>query len=148
MPAPKGNKYALGNKGGRPSKYDPAFCERVIELGKQGCSFCEIAADLMIAKSTLVLWTVEHEEFSLSMDLAKQLSQAWWEEKGRKYLIEGEVEGQGRINSSLYSRSMAARFPDDWRESNKTELSGSVTIMPSVELNGKPLDVWNAGKDS
>ena len=29
-----------------------------------------------------------------------------------------------KLNPQLWSRSMAARFPDDYRESNKVELTG------------------------
>ena len=29
MAAPKGNKYALGNKGGQPTKYKPEYCEDI-----------------------------------------------------------------------------------------------------------------------
>ena len=32
MPAPKGNKYALGNKGGRPRKYTPERVEEIKQL--------------------------------------------------------------------------------------------------------------------
>lgn len=32
MAAPKGNKYAIGNKGGRPTKYKPEYCEQIIEF--------------------------------------------------------------------------------------------------------------------
>lgn len=31
MPAPEGNQYAIGNKGGRPTKYDPKFCKEIVE---------------------------------------------------------------------------------------------------------------------
>lgn len=32
MPAPKGNKYALGNKGGRPTKFKEEFIKKIIEF--------------------------------------------------------------------------------------------------------------------
>lgn len=32
MPAPKGNKYANGNKGGRPTKFKPAYIRELIEF--------------------------------------------------------------------------------------------------------------------
>lgn len=31
MPAPKGNKFAVGNEGGRPTKYRKEFCDAIIE---------------------------------------------------------------------------------------------------------------------
>ena len=32
MAAPKGNKFAIGNKGGRPTKYDPKYCQEIIDF--------------------------------------------------------------------------------------------------------------------
>ena len=32
MPAPKKNKNAVGNHGGAPTKYDPKFCETILEF--------------------------------------------------------------------------------------------------------------------
>jgi len=49
---------------------------------------------------------------------AKQLSQDWWETKAQTGL---ETPG---FNASLWSRSMAARFPDDYTERQKREMTG------------------------
>ena len=47
----------------------------------------------------------------------------WWEEQAHIGMWESP-EG-ARLNPQLWSRSMAARFPDDYRESKKTELTGA-----------------------
>jgi transposase len=108
---------------GRPSLYDPAYCERVIELGKEGCSVVEMASDLNVARSTLeAAWPAEHPEFSEAFIAARAHSQAWWEGMGRKNLI--MAPGAGQFQGSVWSRSMAARFPADWRESTKQEITG------------------------
>lgn len=109
--------------GGRPTDYRPEYCERVIELGRDGCSIVEMCAELDVDRSTLErAWPEQFPEFSQALARARAFSQAWWEKQGR----EGVWESQGgpKINAGLYSRSMAARFPHDWRESNKTEISG------------------------
>jgi len=104
---------------GRPSSYDPSYCERVIELGREGCSVVEMAADIGVHRNTLeTMWTEAHPQFLEALTHARQLSQAWWERAGRIGMIENN------INSSIWSRSMAARFPKDWREVKATELSG------------------------
>jgi hypothetical protein len=36
VPAPKGNKFAVGNKGGRPSKYRPEYAEQAEQLCRRG----------------------------------------------------------------------------------------------------------------
>ena len=66
---------------GRPSKYDPAFCDVVIELGKQGKSKAYMAAHLNIARSTFDLWEHECRDFSEAVKQAVAYSQAWWEEQ-------------------------------------------------------------------
>lgn len=104
---------------GRPSNYDPAYCETVIELGRQGASVVEMAAEIGVARATLETnWPAAHEEFLEALTHARELSQAWWEKTGRVGMIENT------INASIWSRSMAARFPRDWREVRGTELTG------------------------
>lgn len=106
---------------GRPTLYRPEYCERVVELGRDGLSRVQIAAELDVAKSTIQEWEKEHPEFSASMTHAMTLSQAWWERKGQDCLIMG---AGATFQASVWSRSMAARFPEDWRENSKHEVSG------------------------
>lgn len=103
----------------RPTEYDPAFCERVIELGKMGKSVTQMACELDVVKQTLHNWAAVHPEFMDAFTRAKQWSQDWWESKAQTGLE------TGGFNASLWSRSMAARFPDDYTERQKKELSGA-----------------------
>ena len=103
---------------GRPSSYDPAYCERVIELGEHGASVAEMAYELGVCPNTLTNWSEEHEEFLSAFTRAKLASQVWWEKQGRENL-----HTQG-FQQAMWSRSMAARFPRDWREVKGQEHSG------------------------
>jgi len=107
-----------GGKIGRPSLYDPAFCEVAIKAGDAGKSLAWIAAEIGVDRVTLWRWTDDHEGFCNAITRAKLLSQRWWEDAGQKGMI---APG---FNASVWSRSMAARFPDDWREVKGTEHSG------------------------
>lgn len=107
--------------GGRPTDYKEEYCERVIEFGRQGFSRVQMAAELEIAKSTIQEWEKNHPEFSVAMTRAMTLSQAWWEKKGQDCLV---MPAGVSFQASAWSRSMAARFPDDWREKTATEHSG------------------------
>jgi hypothetical protein len=103
----------------RPSVYDPLYCSKVIELGKQGCSVVEMAVEIGVSRNTLEAnWPAAHEEFLQALTYARECSQAWWERAGRVGMIENN------ISAPIWSRSMAARFPRDWREIKGTELSG------------------------
>jgi transposase-like protein len=75
MPAPKGNQYAKGNKGGgRKTKYDPKFCELVERMVMRGMTDAEIAEIIGVHESTLNDWKHEHEEFSRAMKLGDDIA--------------------------------------------------------------------------
>lgn len=116
---------------GRPSKYDPVYCERVIELGKEGASKAEMAADLGVWYSTFDLWTSTHSEFSEAVKEALRQSQAWWERQGRLATF-GGVEG---FNATSYIFQMKNRFSDDWKDKRHEEVSGSIGIRHEDALN-------------
>jgi hypothetical protein len=40
---------------GRPTTYDPSYCERVIELGEKGKSKAQIASALRVSRKSLYL---------------------------------------------------------------------------------------------
>lgn len=111
--------------GGRPSDYREHYCERVVELGKEGKSRVEIAFELDVGTTTLQRWEAAHPEFRVAMARAKECEQVWWERKGRENLTAQHFQ------SSMWSRSMAARFPNDWRETSRQEQGG---------IDGKPIE--------
>ena len=108
---------------GRPTLYDPKYCEEVVTLGRIGKSVEQIAANLNVSLRTIYLWRDTHEEFLHALDDAKTYEQAWWEEQASAYMVENKESD--RLNATLWSRSMAARFPKKYRESTKTEITGA-----------------------
>lgn len=106
--------------GGRPSEYDPSYCDIVIGLGEAGASIAEMAYELGVVHNTLTNWSEHYPEFMKAFTRAKLASQVWWERKGRNGMELPAQEFQG----SIWSRNMAARFPADWREVKGTELTG------------------------
>ena len=103
---------------GRPTGYKPEFCERVIELGKEGKSITQIACALDVAKSSIYLWEAEYPEFSDALTKARQHSQAWFENVGQNGLF------ADKFQSSLWAKQVSCRFPDDYRETTRSELTG------------------------
>lgn len=108
---PKPEGYVFG----RPTLYRQEYCGQVIEWGKQGKSVEWIAATLMVSTPTIYEWCKTHEDFSSAITLAKQLELKWWEDKGQDCLTESG------FSSSTWSRSMAARFPNKWREKQQVD---------------------------
>ena len=108
---------------GRPSLYDPKYCEEVIALGKIGKSVEAIGAILGVGTKTLYNWRDQHEEFLHALDMAKEFELQWWEDIAQTHMIENKESD--KINASIWSRSMAARFPKKYREQVKQEITGA-----------------------
>ena len=116
---------------GRPSAYKPEFCFTVAAAGAEGKSKSVIASELGVTLRTLYNWMMEYPDFFHAMEQAETDAQAWWEEAGRKAMF---MPG---FNAAIWSRSMAARFPRDWRENKNVEVTGR---------NGGPMEVDGAIK--
>jgi hypothetical protein len=107
---------------GRPTKYRSEFCELVLELGAKGKSKAQMAAALGCDRASIDRWADDHEEFCNAMAMARDLALAWWEDVGQEGMWQSS-DGL-RLNPQLWSRSMSARFPDDYRENRGVELTG------------------------
>jgi len=116
----------------RPTTYDPAYCDQVVEMGRKGYSVVEMAAEIGVGRTTLERdWPEANPEFSQALTHARECSQAWWEGQARLNLV--MPQGAGTFQASAWSRSMAARFPADWRENKGIELSGGIHVNKSDE---------------
>ena len=116
---------------GRPTKYDPKYCEQIVELGKLGKSRWAIASELGITPSNLKAWEAVHDDFRSSLEIARQDALAYWEALAENHLVESP--GGPRLNTGLWSRSMAARFPEQYRENSKVEVTGKDNGPVQVE---------------
>jgi hypothetical protein len=86
-----------------------------------------MAAELNISKQTLHNWAGVYPEFMDAITRAKAKAQQWWEDRGQDALA---MPG---FNASVWTKSMAARFPEDWRDNKAVELTGNVQVS-RVEL--------------
>ena len=91
MPAPEGNKYALGNAGGRPTDYDPEYARIAQELCRLGATDGDLARAFGVNGSTIALWKVTHQEFSKATNV-------------------GKAEADNRVEASLYHRAMGYSY--------------------------------------
>ena len=113
---------------GRPSLYDPSFCDKVVALGALGKSVEQISSNLGVSCRVLYDWRDRYPEFLRALEEAKEAEQTWWEDQAQAYML--EHKDGAKLNASIWSRSMAARFPKKYRESVKQEITGE---------NGAPL---------
>lgn len=102
---------------GRPTKYDEAFGERIVELMSEGLSLTAAAAELNVHRDTIYAWADTHPEFSDSKKLGSAKRQLFLE---RRLLSasDGPI-----VTSSIFALKNAA--PDDWRD--KTEVQHGLT---------------------
>jgi hypothetical protein len=106
----------------RPTLYLQEYCETAIALGKDGKSIARLAAELDVSRECIYEWARVHPEFSDALTRMRNLSQAWWEDAGQNAMF---TPG---FNASVWAKSISCRFPDDWRDSTKTEHSGGVAF--------------------
>lgn len=110
--------------GGRPSKYDPAFCEQVVPFMADGYSVAALAGHLGVAVSTVYLWMEEHQEFSDAVKDGQAAAALWWENRLRK----NAETGDGNATSCIFG--LKNRAPKEWRDRKEVDHSsedGSMT---------------------
>jgi hypothetical protein len=87
MAAPKGNKFAIGNKGGgRHSQFNPKFIRRAELAGRAGFTDAELAELFDVSLSAIEKFKRQREEF-------------------RNALKIGKAEADNRVQRSLYERA-------------------------------------------
>lgn len=118
---------------GRPSKYDPTFCDEVVEHLQGGASLTSFAANINVSRATLNVWMEQHPEFLEAVGIAKAKCAAWWELQGRKIAENGGGPG----SSTLAIFGMKNMASEDWREKQEVEHSGGIDIT-EIKLVGVP----------
>jgi transposase len=108
---------------GRPSKYQPSYCDLVIEHMTEGASLTSFAAEIGVARSSINEWMEQNPEFSEAVKIGKAKCSAWWERLGRK----NAADGGGNATLVIFGlKNMAA---DDWREKQEVEHSGDMSVI-------------------
>ncbi len=109
--APKGNKNALGNRGGgRKPIYSAKLLPIVLGMASDGATDFEIAGRLGISKETLRWWRWEHVEFANAMKV------------GREAMVE-------RAKASLFHRAVGYSF----RSEKVFQSQGAIIRAPIIE---------------
>ena len=94
MAAPKKNKNAKGNKGGRPSRYKSEFADLAYKFCLLGATDAELATFFEVHEDTINQWKKTHIEFSESIKKGKQIA-------------------DGNVADRLYQRAVGFEHPDE-----------------------------------
>lgn len=103
---------------GRPSKYNTAYCEEVINILSEGHSVTAFAGAIGVARSTVFLWAAEHPEFSDALKIGQAKATAYWE----RILSQVALTGKGNAVAAIFG--LKNRASDDWADRVVTEHTG------------------------
>ena len=101
---------------GRPSKYDPKYCQMLIDHMELGLSYESFAGLIGVARQTLYDWEKVNPAFLDTKKIAAEKSLLWWEQKGIDGLF-SEEKGI-KINATIWIFNMKNRH--NWKD--KTEI--------------------------
>ena len=127
---------------GRPSKFDPKYCEMLIEEMGKGFSYEAFAGIINTCIQTLYNWEKEHPEFLEAKKQAFQKSRLFWEQLAVDNIInktdseswEGGGSSKSRsLNSTVWIFNMKNRF--GWRDKQPDEDSVNVTVNLADKLS-------------
>jgi hypothetical protein len=108
MAAPKGNKNAVGNKGGgRRSQYKPEYAGWAEKLAKLGATDADLAEAFDVTEATINAWKKAHVEFALS-------------------LKSGKLVADAEVAEALYRRAVGYSHPDV----HISNYQGEITVTP------------------
>lgn len=110
-------------KVGRPSKYDPAFCDDIVAFCQDGSSISSYAASLGVSRSTITEWASVDPEFSLAVKAAKTAVAAWYDKAARNTAVNGGG------NATLCIFGLKNFDEEDFRDKQDIEHSGNLTVQ-------------------
>ena len=120
--------------GGRPTKYDPAFCDDVLPFMAQGYSTTALAGHIGVSRSTLYLWMEEHPEFSDAVKEGMAASAIWWE----NCLRANAERGEGNATAAIFG--LKNRASDDWRDKRDFDHTTNGKDLPPTVITRTIVD--------
>jgi len=111
MAAPKGNKFAKGNKGGegKKSEYNPRFASVAAKMCAMGATDADLAEAFGFSVQTINNWKSTHQDFALALK--------------RKNTADEKVE------RSLFERATGYALPD----THISNFQGAITATPLIK---------------
>ncbi len=122
-------------KVGRPSKYEPWMCDKIIEVAGEGGHIPAMCAAIGIrSEDTFHRWKKEHKEFADAYEEARTISQGVYE----SLLLQGALGKIKNFNFNAIAMIMNNKFPNDYKRGTG---SGSNTEVTINQLNMTPEQV-------
>lgn len=162
MPAPKGNRNALGNKGGgRPSSFRAEYVHWAEKMARLGATDADLADALGVCETTINKWKRERLEFCEALKRGKQFSDAevaeklfrratGYEHKAVKIVADAKTGAEHQVEYiERYAPDTTAcifwlknRRPDLWRDridnTHSGPNGGAVQVASTVTFVNPP----------
>ena len=124
-------------KVGRPTLYDPDYCDQLLEHMAQGYSFESFAGKIGTHRDTLYDWCDRHEEFLDARKTGQAVALYFYEKIG----IAGTLGKLPGFNASMWCFQMKNRFnwTDRREETTKMQITHQMG-QPSLEELKKALE--------
>jgi hypothetical protein len=87
------------SRGGRPSSYDPKYCDELIEHCTGGLSFESFAGAIGVCFKTLYNWADKHPEFLQAQKIGEAKAMLFWEKANRQCA----VKGVGNVTANIFA---------------------------------------------
>lgn len=105
---------------GRPTKYDPMYCDMVEDEMKRGLSLTAFAGLIGVARSTINEWMAQNPEFSEAVGRAKAKRLLFWERQGLSVAESGGPGGQ----ATMIIFGLKNMGGDEWKDKHDVEHTG------------------------
>ena len=154
MPKPLPKKTIDKIKSGRPSKYRPEFCSKLIDIMAQGKSKTTALLELGISVKTFYDWITEYFEdvgedgklyrrkntnfkpsFLKALKMGEELNLSWWEEMGRLNITNKD------FNSTLYMMQMQNRHGWSRRIDGKIDINETHREIKEIVFKFDPEEI-------
>ena len=109
----------MANTRGRPSKYDPKYCEIAREFMRDGYSVTALAGHIGVARSSIFKWAEENPDFSDALKTGQARAALWWEKTLRNVALTGE----GNASAAIFG--VKNRSSEDWKDKIETDHTSS-----------------------
>jgi hypothetical protein len=128
----------VAKKASPKSKYDPAMCQTMIELGKEGASQKIMWSTLGISKATAANYKEKYPEFAEALDLALVHSQAYWER-----LMLSNLDNKN-FNTRMVEIAVRGQFGETYKDNR--EIKADIKNEIKVDFAGEVAELIKALK--
>jgi hypothetical protein len=114
----------------KPRPYDPALCQRILDLATSGLERAQLAAALAVSERDFEAWAETHDTFAVALADAESRASAWFHEQHVKAL-----QGNETSKANAWTKALAQRSGRSSNARRKTEDQASAQPVIRARIN-------------